>query len=134
MSALVEVLYPMPDTRRTAPSIVHWWESRRLLYNGVVGTTGLFTLAAVLLLVPPGSGMEPQGLVLFTLAYGVMANVCYSAGWVLELLARWAWGSGAPRVGPFLFREGLIFSVGLTLLPVLPALVYRVVRTAMWIF
>jgi hypothetical protein len=52
-----------------------------------------------------------------SLLYAVMANVCYSLGWVVELLARRLWGRSAPDLGPLLFREGLIFSVGLTLMP-----------------
>ena len=39
-------------------------------------------------------------------------------GWTAELVARAVWGpGGGARHGPLLFREGLIFSVGLTLFP-----------------
>jgi hypothetical protein len=128
MSALVEVLYPVPDLRRTPLTLLRWWESRRLLYNQVVGTTGLFTLAAVWLLAPGAVAPNPRELAMAAVAYGLVANVCYSAGWALELLTRMIWGSRAPRIGPLLFREGLIFSVGLTLLPVLLSLLFQVAR------
>ena len=40
-------------------------------------------------------------------------------------MARAVWGRRAPDMGPLLFRQGLIFSVGLTLLPMLVmAMVY----------
>ena len=128
MSQLIEQLYPLPDLRRTPLSTVKWWESRRLYYNRVVGTAGLVTLAGVSILaaLPPFSSLMPwQPLVIAPIVYGTAANVCYSLGWVAELVARAVWGRRAPDMGPLLFRQGLIFSVGLTLLPMLVmAMVY----------
>ena len=129
MSALVEVLYPLPDQRRTALSLLGWWESRRLVYNQAVGLTGLFTLAVAWLIGPEGGlpiAMMPQ----VALVYGVMANLCYSMGWGVEVAARLLWGRQAPRLGPLLFRQGLIFSVGLTLLPVLLMTMFRLAMLA----
>ena len=123
MSQLVEVLYPVPDLRRTPLSSLRWWESRRLLFNRVVGATGLVTLASVsvfFMLGPPSMGEFPLlGMVALSAVYGIAANACYTLGWVAELAARAVWGRQAPDLGPLLFRQGLIFSVGLTLLPVL---------------
>lgn len=123
MSQLVEVLYPVPDLRRTPLSSLRWWESRRLLFNQVVGATGLVTLASIsaLFLLGPGTLGEFSLLPLLVGAavYGIAANVCYTLGWFIELAARAVWGRRAPDLGPLLFRQGLIFSVGLTLLPVL---------------
>ncbi len=124
MSSLVEVLYPVPDLRRTPLSTVRWWESRRLVFNKAVGAAGLVTLAGVPLIaaLPPyGSSMVSWQMLAFAAAYAVAANLCYSLGWMAELLARRVWGRSAPDVGPLLFRQGLIFSVGLTLLPLLLA-------------
>ncbi|HEU4557591.1 MAG TPA: hypothetical protein VFS20_07065 [Longimicrobium sp.] len=123
MSQLVEVLYPVPDLRRTALSSLRWWESRRLVYNKVVGATGLVTLAwvSILSILGPATlgGFNPLPLLAGAVVYGIAANVCYSLGWMVELAARALWGRQAPNLGPLLFRQGLIFSVGLTLLPVL---------------
>jgi hypothetical protein len=131
MSSLVETLYPLPDLRRTPISLLRWWESRRLVYNAAVGTAGLVTLATLSLstLLLPASQLPPlHGLVIGSMMYGVMANVCYSLGWLVELLARLVWGPRAPRMGPLLFREGLIFSVGLTLLPILVTALIIIIR------
>ena len=119
MSQLVEVLYPLPDRRRTALSSLHWWESRRLLFNKVVGATGLvtFAFASVFFIIAGEFSLTP--LIVGSVVYGIAANACYTLGWVAELAARAAWGRHAPDLGPLLFRQGLIFSVGLTLLPVL---------------
>ena len=122
MSQLVEVLYPLPDIRRTPLSLLRWWESRRLFYNKVVGATGLVTLAGVSLvsLLPPHpTPVSPLPMLVAAAVYGVLANGCYSFGWVLDVVARRVWGRQAPDLGPLLFRQGLIFSVGLTLFPLL---------------
>lgn len=136
MSSLVNVLYPVPDYRRTALSTVRWWESRRLVYNKVVGAAGLVTLAGVSLLftLPPYSSPVPFPEVLAPVAlYAIMANLCYTFGWQAELLLRRLLGRSAPELGPILFRQGLIFSVGLTLLPLLLAGLFWVARTVAWL-
>jgi hypothetical protein len=134
VSQLVEVLYPVPDLRRTALSSLKWWESRRLQYNKIVGATGLFTLAMVTLLgsLPPhANGFNLLGMLGAATAYGVAANACYTMGWFLDMAARRVWGRNAPDVGPLLFRQGLIFSVGLTLLPLIPATLFWIARIVM---
>lgn len=123
MSELVEVLYPVPDLRRTPLSSLRWWESKRLLFNQVVGGTGLVTLAGITALFAVGpstlGGLELLPMLFGAAVYGIAANVCYSMGWVAERLASALWGRQSPDLGPILFRQGLIFSVGLTLFPLL---------------
>jgi len=129
MSALVRLLYPAPAPTRSPLAVIRWWESRRLTFNIVIAGTGAFTLAVVnvLQILPPASfrfGVPLLGVI----AYGVLANLFYSAGWAAELLFNAWWKDDPPRVGPILFRQGLIFSVGLTLLPIGMAVIGWVVR------
>ncbi len=137
MSSLVNVLYPVPDIRRTPLSTVRWWESRRLVFNKVVGATGLVTLAGMsfLFALPPYSEPMPVAvMVIGALVYGFMANLCFTFGWQIELLARRVWGRrNAPDLGPILFRQGLIFSVGLTLFPLLLSALFWVARSVAWL-
>jgi len=132
VSQLVEVLYPLPDIRRTPLSLLRWWESRRLTFNKAVGTAGLVTLAgfSVMALLPPNPMRvsDLPALLVGAAVYGVLANGCYSLGWLAEMAAQRLWGRRAPDIGPLLFRQGLIFSVGLTLLPLLLAVFIWVVR------
>jgi hypothetical protein len=119
VSALTRVLFPAPAEVRTTAAIFRWWESRRLTFNLAVGATGLVTLAAIeaIAMLPPLSTSIPvvwPGIV----AYGVFANLFYSLGFVTEAAMQRAWHDETPRVGPALFRQGLVFSVGLTLFPV----------------
>jgi len=119
VSALTRLLFPAPAEARTTTSILRWWESRRLTYNVIIGATGVFTLAAMKLIaiIPPLSFKLPifwPGII----AYGIFANLCYSLGFATEAAMQRAWHEETPRVGPALFRQGLIFSVGLTLFPI----------------
>lgn len=123
MTQLTEFLFPAPAPRRPG-AIVAWWEKRRLAYNVWVGTAGLFTVGAGYLLsvLPPGNlGGAPPLVVLWPpiIVFGLMANVFYSAGSVVEILAHALFGRGLLPVGPALYRMGLTFSVGLALVPFL---------------
>ena len=137
MSQLVEALYPLPDFRRTPLSSLRWWESRRVFFNKAVGAAGLVTLAgvSVLSMLPPHP--VPFGLpeaLIGAAIYGVLANGCYSFGWVMDVISQRVWGRKAPDLGPLLFRQGLIFSVGLTLFPLLLASIFWVIRIVATIF
>ena len=110
-----------PTLVRSPLRVVQWWESRRLMYNAIVGGVGLFTLTYVFLLERFLFDPGPFKLVNFVIgafAYGLVANACYTAGWIVEnVVERWM-KRPVYGLGPALFRHGLVFSVGLTLLPV----------------
>lgn len=106
-----------PTLMRSPLRVVHWWESRRLAFNVAVGMSGIGTLlyANVLSLLVRGEAFTVpwQAIV----AYGVTANLCFTLGWVLEnVVERWL-GRPVYGLGPALFRHGLVFSLGLTLMP-----------------
>jgi hypothetical protein len=130
---LGDVLFPPADYRRTTVSLLTWWESRRLTYNIVVGTTGVFTLVVVraITLLPPSASMPLDWRPIA--AYAVAANICYTSGWAIEATAQRIWGSRCPAFGPALFRQGLAFATGITLLPILIVSVGWVARVAGWI-
>lgn len=115
-SPLVRFLFPAPAERR-AGAILAWWEKRRPAYNLIVGAGGLVTVGVAMLLTP-ASGAFPFGPIL---AVGVMANLCYTLGPIAEVLANKVFGRRLLPLGPTLFRNGLVFSVGLTF--VLPMIV-----------
>lgn len=117
MSALASILFPAPTLRRSPLAVLRWWESRRVVYNAIVATTGVVTLLS-LALVFGGSFLFHNLPWVGVLAYGIAANVCYSAGAPIEiLLERWL-GRQTYGLGPALFRYGLVYSIGLTLFPV----------------
>ena len=133
-SIVSEVLFPLPAMRRSPIGILMWWESRRLLYNVIVGATGIVTLGVIgaMSFIPPGLPrlMPPLPAIL---AYGVLANICYTFGPFVEIALERIWRDRVLPVGPALFRQGLAFSVGLTLLPIIIASGRGVARLGMWL-
>jgi hypothetical protein len=132
MTALAEILFPAPATR-SAAAIFRWWERRRLHYNVIVGTTGLFSLGLVELLraLPPAAPQLPPVLPVIVV-YGTLANMCYCAGPMVEFALEKLWPRKLLPVGPSLFRMGLTFSVGLTLFPALLMGLHWIGRLLMW--
>jgi hypothetical protein len=120
-SALVRMLYPAPAERSTS-AILKWWERRRLPYNLIVGASGVATLAVnALVHGVPGGPLGVLGPIVFV---GVLANIAYTLGSVTEITAEKIWGRKVLPVGPVLFRQGVLFSVGLTF--VLPMIILTV--------
>jgi hypothetical protein len=98
---------------------VAWWEIRRIPFNFLILVVGLvsgFIVAFVgsRVFKPEADFGSPFIAVIL---YAVTANLCYTLGWITELL--WAWGDTAQTetIRPKVFRVGLIFSASLTLLP-----------------
>ena len=109
--------------------VVVWWEIRRIPYNLAllgVGTVSVFAIEMIGgRLVHVGEDfVEPLFLLFGVIAYGILANICYSLGWITELL----WSSGdtsrTQAIRPKVFRIGFIFSVALTGLPALLMLLF----------
>jgi hypothetical protein len=135
VSALTRLLFPAPAQVRDTATIFRWWESRRLTFNVIVGGTGVVTILAMkaIAMLPPLSMSMPifwPGI----LAYGFFANLFYSLGFITEAAMARAWHEETPRVGPAMFRQGLAFSVGLTLFPVALMGIQWGLRVVRWVF
>ena len=117
-SPLVRFLFPAPAARRTG-SIIAWWEKRRLAYNVIVGGGGLITLSIAEI----GSLVLGEGLfspLAPIIQIGILANICYTLGPIAEVAANKLFDRRLLPIGPTLFRNGLVFSLGLTLvLPII---------------
>jgi hypothetical protein len=103
---------------------VAWWEIRRIPFNIFmlavgVSSGGIFVFAGSHVFKPDADFGSPFLSVIF---FGLAANFCYTLGWITELL--WTWGDTAQteKIRPKVFRVGLIFSAGLTLLPAIVVL------------
>jgi hypothetical protein len=55
--------------------------------------------------------------VIGVIAFGVIANVCYTGGWIVELLVAKVWRVESTRFGPIAFALGTAFSVLVALAP-----------------
>jgi hypothetical protein len=113
----------------TTGQVIRWWELRRLLYNAVLLVIGVLAIAGMEWLmtkvIPLGEdAIEPMLLFVGVVLYGVMANLCYTLGWVVELRGRKTDPVAARQRGHRMFRAGLLFSSVLTSLPFWFACVY----------
>ena len=102
--------------------IVCWWEWRRLLYNLLLLVIGIASIIGFEFLmskvIPPGEDAEePMGLFLGVILYAVMANLCYTAGWIVELGTRKADPIAARQRSKRMFRAGMWVSALLTTAP-----------------
>ena len=114
---LADFFFPLPAPRNTW-GIIRWWESRRLKYNLIVGGTGLFSLGVIRVMtsLPPDPIHLPYVLQPI-IAYGILANICYSLGPTAEILVEKLGRGKILPTGPSFWRMGLTFAFGLTLLP-----------------
>ena len=119
-------LFRRPSTTLNPWQVVVWWELRRIPYNMIVGATGLFTGAIMITgaLICERVVGEPIGMpdppivaVIGVIVYGIMANLCFTGGWLVELFIAQAWGLRPARFGSIAFGLGLLGSVVITLLP-----------------
>jgi hypothetical protein len=135
MSAITEFLFPAP-ARRSAPSIIGWWERRRLPYNLAVGAAGLVSIGVgwMVSALPPGGVVLPMVPWQPVAIFAVMANVCYLMGPAAEIFVDKIWGRQVLPTGPVLYRMGLTFSVGLALFPALLTVIFWVARVVMAVF
>jgi hypothetical protein len=102
--------------------VVFWWEWRRLLYNLLLAIIGIASIIGFEILmskaIPLGEDAEePMGMFLGVAAYGIMANLCYTLGWIIELATRNVNPLLARKRGQKMFRAGLVFSCILTTAP-----------------
>ena len=107
--------------------VVLWWEVRRIAYNLIVGFAGVLTCAALFGIAAyserhfgsPLGMPDPPIVGLFAIVmYGIGANVCYTAGWIIEFFSRWAWPGKTEDFGSLALAAGTAFSVILTLAPI----------------
>jgi hypothetical protein len=111
----------MEPMERPGDAIV-WWERRRVAFNVVILLAGVFTLIVIRfvarLFVRFGADViQPSGMASFILLYILAVNLCYTLGWVTELL--WSDGDTArtEALRPAVYRWGLTFAIAVTLLP-----------------
>ncbi len=103
---------------------IGWWEARRVPFNLIVGSAGILSCVVIGVIglgsyfLFHGELPLPSGLsVLAIFLYGAIANLCFTGGWVAEILVRKLWPKEADRFATLSFSIGLAFSVLLTLTP-----------------
>lgn len=121
-AAVGRALLETPAGPRTVLSVIGWWEARRLIFNMIVGFVGLVTLEQMIGFAPRSSLYQAA------FVYGIMANACYTLGWLAELVARFLWKDKAEHFGGILLSLGLLFSVALTIAPAAMLFIVNIFR------
>ena len=110
----------------SAREVIGWWEARRIPFNLIVGSTGILTCVVVgvvglssELLFKSEFGLPdpPLFALMGIVLYGILANVCFTGGWVTELIVRRFWAHESGRFATLTLSLGTIFAVLLTLAP-----------------
>lgn len=117
----------------TTWEIIRWWEIRRILYNAILFAIGIASIIGMEWLmgkvIPVGEdAVEPFVLAVGVVAYGIMANLCYTLGWIAEVRTSRADGVLARARGKKLFLAGLWLSCLLTSTPLWFGLVFWLVH------
>lgn len=119
MKNLWNRLFYRPADELSIWAMIYWWEKRRIAYNVIVGVVGMASFVLFLIFInaahvlePGEDAEEPLGLILAA----ILLNMCYTCGEITDLLVRWLFGY-KPRLGPFLLKIGMAFSLFLVLLP-----------------
>ena len=126
LGGLVGRLFMRPVGSSRPADIIVWWERRRIAYNLIVGLVGAVTSAAMVTVAftcesrggAPIRLPDPPALaIVAVLVYGLLANVCYTGGWITELLVIRLWQADTSRFGPIAYALGTAFSALITLTP-----------------
>jgi hypothetical protein len=109
--------------------VIGWWELRRLSYNLFLAAVGIPSLIVFFLAISAAHELQPgedavEPMALF--AAPILANIAYTAGWVVEGALLWR-RSTQPR-GPRLMRFGVLFSLFVILLPAVAWTIVALIR------
>ena len=110
----------------SAREAIGWWEARRVPYNLIVGIAGIITCIVVAVISAAASilvGVEfglpdpPMFALIGVFLYGIAANICFTGGWLAELIVRKISPKEADKFASWTLTLGVVFSVLLTLAP-----------------
>ncbi len=117
---LMEWLFMVPDGRRSAWSIIKWWELRRIPYNLIVGSVGTCSLLLFFFFITQSGELKPGEDAeepLAIIAAPFLMNFAYTAGWVMEVFVNGFSPKGTGRTGPTLLKLCLACSLLAALAP-----------------
>ncbi|MBK7141852.1 MAG: hypothetical protein IPH75_07215 [bacterium] len=105
---------------------------RRIVYNLILVTGGfisLLLLTAIYYLPPQLDEYPVEGLAVLGIFLGLaMANVFYTAGWIVEIFVLKFGGDWSVKFGPSLLKTGILFSLFVVSLPTLAHFFYWIIR------
>ncbi len=121
----LQKIFKVDTAEKPLIKIILWWEIRRILYNLFLLFFLFVTFTIISFLPRDGfiifyaSPMLAVGISLGLFLFFIVANICYTGGWMFQILTiKLNWKAIQVLTGR-LFIYGLILSFIITLLPVL---------------
>ncbi len=112
--------FSRPSEPLSRLGVVAWWEIRRAPYNLILVILGAISLFILFLFIelahelkPGEDAVEPMALFVAPLA----ANICYTGGWMVELVSRVIRPKTTTPIGPVLLKVGVGLTAVVVLLP-----------------
>lgn len=123
------VILRLDGAAMTTWEVIRWWELRRLLYNLILFAIGIASVTAMDRFTegadPSGQGgMQAFGIAIGVVLYGILANILYTSGWVVELVGRKTDQARARSLAKKHFLLGMWLSCLLTTAPLWFGLVF----------
>lgn len=113
-------LFKVQEERWSRWSILLWWEARRPVYNAIMVGAILLSLGLLCFFIGEIGSREARQQPFESIAvfFGFIAmNVCYTAGWVVEIIATAGLPQRCPDTAPAFLRAGLAFSLFIVFAP-----------------
>jgi len=130
-------LFARREEAVAASRIIQWWEMWRIPYNLFVGAAGVLCFIIIFVNIAIEENVFGSQNISFFLAivavpfYAIIANICFTSGWIVEIVVRKIWRERTGAFGEISFALGLVFSIFLTLAPAILSTVALVVKLLM---
>jgi hypothetical protein len=109
-------LFNVPPNPRSFGNVLAWWEIRRFIYNGVLATAGITSLAISAIYVKGWFDfISPPLFPAFFYFFG--GNLCYTGGWIIELISKNLFGKDTRRFAALALKLGIAFSIFVAFTP-----------------
>lgn len=131
LAKFIHWIFLPPAEPVTALAVIRWWELRRIPYNLMLGAVGIISLLVLFECVDSSGALARGEDVIPPLAILVVpfiANLCYTAGWIVDSPMRLTQPDLPPQFTLRLFRLGLGFSLVVICLPTAVWLGYRILQ------
>ena len=99
---------------------IAWWELRRIPYNLIVGALGLICLFVYYAAIEGSGHLQPgEDAVepIMLIVTPVLVNVCYTGGWIVEVIGRLSGTIDSVHFSPRLLKLGIGISFIIVSLP-----------------
>jgi hypothetical protein len=113
-------MFSVPEGQRSVLSVIVWWELRRIPYNLIVGAVASVSFLLFFFFIEVSGKLEPgedavEPIALLFAPFAI--NLCYTAGWIVELIVKFVSPQRHSKMGLWLFISGLVFSLIVVCLP-----------------